>query len=184
MAEPDFGRATIVYEGPDGETVEETVENEHVAYFQDHWIVKTGEHEGDHDVVRRIPAQRVYFVQRDVEEFEEEVKTLFDDVQSLADGVSLEVRSLRDRVEAVADDLQKEILGLETDEPEVGDEGEVQRIEIQIDETEEEEDEGGSDVDRDETGMRADDELDETGESERGRVLDEDLDEDDVDDDE
>ena len=146
MAEPDLGRATIVYEGPDGETVEETVENEHVAYFQDHWIIKTGEHEGEHDVVRRIPAQRVYFVQRDVEEFEAEVKTLFDEVQSLADGVGLEVQSLRDRFEAVADDLQKEILGPGPGEPDIGDEGEVQRIEIQIDETDEEEaDELGED---------------------------------------
>ena len=138
MAEPDLGRATIVYEGPDGETVEETVENEHVAYFQDHWIIKTGEHEGDHDVVRRIPAQRVYFVERDVEEFEEEVKTLFDEVQSLADGVGVEVQSLRDRFEAVADDLQKEILGPGPGEPDIGEDSEVQRIEIQIDEPDEE----------------------------------------------
>ena len=159
MAEPDLGRATIVYEGPDGETVEETVENEHVAYFQDHWIIKTGEHEGDHDVVRRIPAQRVYFVERDVEEFEEEVKTLFDEVQSLADGVGLEVQSLRDRVEAVADDLQKEILGPGPGEPDIGEDSEVQRIEIQIDEPEEDGlGEGGSEAD--EASGEDDDETD------------------------
>lgn len=99
MTEADLGKATILYETPDGETVEETVDNEHVVYFQDHWIVKTGEHEEGHDVIRRIPAQRVYFVERNVEEFENEVRTLLDDVQSFADGISQEVETIRDRVE-------------------------------------------------------------------------------------
>lgn len=111
MVETDLGKATILYEDPDEGTVEETVENEHIAYFQDHWIVKTGEHDEGHDVVRRIPAQRVYFVERSVEEFEEEVRTLRNQVQSLADDIGLQVQTLRDRVETVTGGLQTEFLG-------------------------------------------------------------------------
>ncbi|UPV74724.1 hypothetical protein M0R89_01315 [Halorussus limi] len=85
MVEEDLGEATIVYEGPDGETVEKNVQNEHVAYFQDHWILKTGEDDEGRDLVRRIPASRVYHVERTVEQFEEEVSTLRDQVQSVAD---------------------------------------------------------------------------------------------------
>ena len=87
MVDTDLGEATIVYEDPDDGTTEKTIENEHVAYFQDHWIVKTGEHEQGHDVVRRIPAKRVYYVERSVEEFEHEVETLRDQVQSMADEI-------------------------------------------------------------------------------------------------
>ncbi|WP_436343806.1 hypothetical protein [Natronorubrum sp. FCH18a] len=82
--ERDIGQATIVYEEPDEDTVRKTVPNEHIAYFQDHWIVKTDEDEEGHDIVRRIPAQRVHYVERSVEQFEEEVKTLVDQVQSFA----------------------------------------------------------------------------------------------------
>ena len=85
MVERDLGQATIVYENREGESEERTVQNEHVAYFQDHWIVRTGEHERGHDVVQRIPAQRVYHVERSVEQFEEEIKTLRDQVQSVAE---------------------------------------------------------------------------------------------------
>ncbi|MFC7079926.1 hypothetical protein [Halorussus caseinilyticus] len=85
MVEEDLGEATITYEGPDGETETQTVQNEHVAYFQDHWIVKTGEDEQGRDLVRRIPASRVYHVERTVEQFEREVETLRDQVQSVAD---------------------------------------------------------------------------------------------------
>ncbi|WP_243700429.1 hypothetical protein [Halorussus pelagicus] len=98
MVEEDLGEATIVYEGPDGETVEQNVENEHVAYFQDHWILKTGEDDRGRDLVRRIPASRVYHVERTVEQFEEEVSTL------------------RDQVESVADDLRTRLLGSGGDE--------------------------------------------------------------------
>ncbi|WP_129114457.1 hypothetical protein [Halegenticoccus tardaugens] len=87
MVEKDLGRATIAYEDPDDGTVERTVQNEHVAYFQEHWIVKAGEDERGRDLVRRIPHQRVYYVERSVEAFEEEVKTLRDQVQSVADGL-------------------------------------------------------------------------------------------------
>lgn len=82
--ERDLGEATIVYEEPDEGTVRKTVPNEHVAYFQDHWIVKTDEDEQGNDIVRRIPSKRVHYVERSVEEFESEVETLIDQVQSFA----------------------------------------------------------------------------------------------------
>ena len=85
MVERDLGQATIVYEDREGEPQEKTVQNEHIAYFQDHWIIKTGEHERGQDIVRRIPANRVYHVERSVQQFEEEIKTLRDQVQSVAD---------------------------------------------------------------------------------------------------
>ncbi|MFB6135610.1 MAG: hypothetical protein ABEJ04_02525 [Halobacteriaceae archaeon] len=91
MVERDLGEATIVYDDPDEGTVERTVENEHVAYFQDHWLVKTGEDEEGNDVVRRIPHHRVHYVERSVEAFEEEVQSVQSRVQSLAD-------NLRERV--------------------------------------------------------------------------------------
>lgn len=81
----DLGEATVVYEGPDGEPIEREIPNEHVAYFQDHWILKTGTDEEGRDTIRRVPAQRVYYVERTVDEFEEEVKTIKDRVESLAD---------------------------------------------------------------------------------------------------
>ncbi|APX96195.1 hypothetical protein [Natronorubrum daqingense] len=82
--ERDLGEATIVYDEPDEGTVNKTVPNEHIAYFQDHWIIKTDEDEEGHDIVRRIPAQRVHYVERSVEQFEEEVQTVVDQVQSFA----------------------------------------------------------------------------------------------------
>ncbi|NGM69504.1 hypothetical protein G6M89_10890 [Natronolimnobius sp. AArcel1] len=82
--ERDIGQATIVYDEPDEGTVRKTVPNEHIAYFQDHWIIKTDEDEEGHDIVRRVPAQRVHYVERSVEQFEEEVATLVDQVQSFA----------------------------------------------------------------------------------------------------
>jgi hypothetical protein len=85
MVEEDLGEATIVYENRDGEAEEMNVQNEHVAYFQDHWIVRTGEDDQGRDRVRRIPHGRVYHVERTVEQFEEEVKTLRDQVQSMAE---------------------------------------------------------------------------------------------------
>lgn len=85
--EHDTGQATIVYEDPHEDIVEKTVPNEHIAYFQDHWIIKTEEDEQGNDIVRRIPLGRVYYVERSVEEFEEEVKTIRDQVQSVADNL-------------------------------------------------------------------------------------------------
>ncbi|WP_135819902.1 hypothetical protein [Halostella litorea] len=117
----DLGEATIVYEGPDGDAVERTVDNDHIAYFQDHWIVKVDEEaeaadddagpsRSDSDTVRRIPAQRVYYVERSVEEFEEEVKTLKDQVQSFTE------------------DLRSKFLG---DDGGGGSDREPQRIEVE-----------------------------------------------------
>ncbi|WP_158058113.1 hypothetical protein [Halorussus halophilus] len=85
MVEEDLGEATIVYEDPDEGTVEKTVQNEHVAYFQDHWMVKTGEDEQGRDTVRRIPTTKVHYVERTVEEFQDEMKTFRDQVQSFTD---------------------------------------------------------------------------------------------------
>ena len=81
--ERELGQATIVYDDPE-ETVEKTVPNEHIAYFQDHWMIKVEEDEEGNDIVRRIPSRRVYYVERSVEEFEKEVETLIDRVQSFA----------------------------------------------------------------------------------------------------
>ena len=81
----DLGEATIVYEDPEEGTVDMTVPNEHIAYFQDHWIVKTNEDDEGHDIVRRIPSRRVHYVERSVEEFEEEVQTVKRQVQSFAE---------------------------------------------------------------------------------------------------
>ena len=89
--EEDLGEATIVYEGPDEDPVEKTVPNEHVAYFQDHWIIKTDTDEKGRDIVRRIPGYKVYHVERSVEEFEEEVRTLRDQVQSVADNLRTKI---------------------------------------------------------------------------------------------
>ncbi|WP_251343388.1 hypothetical protein [Haloplanus halophilus] len=87
MAEPDFGSAVIVYEDPADGTVERTVDNESIAYFQDHWIIKLDEDEAGNDIVRRIPLQRVHYVERSVEQFEEEVDTLRNRVESFAQDV-------------------------------------------------------------------------------------------------
>lgn len=85
--ERELGQATIVYDDPEAEYQERQVANEMIAYFQDHWIIKTGETEDGRDTVQRIPSRRVYYVERDVETFEEEVKSLTDQVESLASGV-------------------------------------------------------------------------------------------------
>ncbi len=84
--ERELGQATIVYDDPE-ETVEKTVPNEHIAYFQDHWMIKVEEDEEGNDIVRRIPSRRVYYVERSVEEFEDEVKTIRNQVQSVADNL-------------------------------------------------------------------------------------------------
>ena len=87
VTEREVGQATIVYEDPDGERAEKRVENDGIAYFQDHWIVRAGRTEDGHDRVRRIPSHRVYYVERDVEEFKQEVRSLRNQVQSLANEV-------------------------------------------------------------------------------------------------
>jgi len=133
MVDEDLGEATLVYEGPDGDTVETTVENEHLAYFQDHWIVKTDDEAEGTDTIRRIPASRVYHVERDVEAFEEEVGTVLDDVQDVADGVEDELRTLRSRIGSVADGVQSGLLRGGRDEA-TAEEG-VTRIDVETGET-------------------------------------------------
>lgn len=81
----DLGQATIVYDDPADGTVERTVQNEHIAYVQDHWTIKTAEDEQGNDVVRRIPHHRVHYVERSVEEFESEIETIQRRVQSIAE---------------------------------------------------------------------------------------------------
>ncbi|MHB9287198.1 hypothetical protein ACKVMT_09170 [Halobacteriales archaeon Cl-PHB] len=86
MVEEDLGEATIVYEHPEEGLKELTVQNEYIAYFQDHWIFKTGEDErGEIDRVRRVPATRVVHVERSVEEFQDEVSTVKNQVRSLTE---------------------------------------------------------------------------------------------------
>ena len=85
--ERDFGAATIVYQHPAEGLIKKTVPNEHIAYFQDHWIIKNEEDEQGNDIVRRIPVGRVHYVERSVEEFEEEIKTVRTQVQSVADSL-------------------------------------------------------------------------------------------------
>lgn len=109
MGEDDLGSATIVYEDPDGSTVERTVENKHIAYFQDHWTFKAGEDDQGHDVVRRVPHDRVYHVERSVEAFEEEVETI------------------QRRIQSFAEDLRTKLLGGGN----AGDESEVHHVEVE-----------------------------------------------------
>ena len=98
--ERDIGQATIVYDDPDEDTVTKTVPNEHIAYFQDHWILKTEEDEQGNDIVRRIPFRRVHYVERSVEEFEAEVRTIRDQVQSVADNLRTKLLGSGDRDDA------------------------------------------------------------------------------------
>ncbi len=91
----DTGTASIVYDHPEEGTVERTVENEHIAYFQDHWLIKTND-DGDTDTVRRIPVERVHYVEREVEAFEDELKTFRNQVESFADEVRSKLPGRRD----------------------------------------------------------------------------------------
>lgn len=104
MADKDLGDATIVYEDRDGETTERTVQNEHLAYFQDHWILKADEDEQGRDVVHRIPLQRVYYVERSVQKFEQEISTLRDQVESFADELRSKLPSAPRREERQSDE--------------------------------------------------------------------------------
>lgn len=85
--ERDIGHATVVYEDTDGEPTQVSVPNEHVVYVQDHWTLKLDEDDEGNDIVRRIPSRRVYFVERSVEEFEDEVGSIKNRVQSLANEI-------------------------------------------------------------------------------------------------
>lgn len=83
----ETGQATIVYDHPAEGCVEETVSNEQIVYVQDHWAFVSGTDENGDDLVRRVPHTRVHYVERSVQEFEEEIKTIRRRVESIADGV-------------------------------------------------------------------------------------------------
>ncbi len=76
LPDPELGRATIVFDDADGEKESRNVDNEHIVYFQDHWQLKTGTDDQGNDVIRRIPRQRVHYVERSVEEFEDRIDAL------------------------------------------------------------------------------------------------------------
>jgi hypothetical protein len=78
VPDPELGQATIVFDDPDGDTTKRTVDNEHIVYFQDHWQLKTGTDADGNDVIRRIPRQRVHYVERSVEEFQDRVDAMLD----------------------------------------------------------------------------------------------------------
>ena len=81
MVDPKLGRATIVYDKLDAGQVEITVDNEYIAYFDDHWLVKIGEDDDGNDVVRRIPRDRVEYVERSVEEFQNKLDMMADEAR-------------------------------------------------------------------------------------------------------
>ena len=83
MDDIELGQATIVYEDEDGVT-EETVANEQLVYARDHWMIRTGSDDQGNDLMRQIPATRVYRVNRNVERFEEQAKTMRHRVETLA----------------------------------------------------------------------------------------------------
>lgn len=120
MTDADLGTATIVYEHPEDGTVEEEIENENVAYFQDHWILKRDEDESGNDLVRRIPAQRVYYVDRSVEEFEEEVKTVKDQVESLASDLRSKLPGRAQHKESPSETGEPVEIAVESDDSDTG----------------------------------------------------------------
>jgi hypothetical protein len=69
--EPELGTATVVYETPSEHVERVTVDNDRIAYFQDHWLFAYGTDDGGNDVIRRVPRHRVHYVERSVEEVEE-----------------------------------------------------------------------------------------------------------------
>lgn len=72
---PDTGTATIVYDDPNGEVIEREVENDDIVYFDDHWLLKVGENDEGDDVVRRVPRERVHYVERSIDELEKKVES-------------------------------------------------------------------------------------------------------------
>ena len=84
MSQLKLGEATIVYEDPDEGKKEVTVKNEQVAYMRDHWAVKAGTDDQGNDLMKQIPATRVHYVERNVQQFEEEINTVRHRMESLA----------------------------------------------------------------------------------------------------
>ena len=91
MSQLELGQATIVYDDPEEGQTEETVDNEQLVYARDHWMVRSGTDDQGNDLMKQIPKERVHYVERNVQRFEEEASTI------------------RHRVESVARDLQRKI---------------------------------------------------------------------------
>lgn len=84
MSDLALGQATIVYEDPEGGTTTETVDNEQLVYVRDHWAVRSGTDDAGNDLMKQVPRDRVYSVERNVQQFEEEARTVRHRVESLA----------------------------------------------------------------------------------------------------
>lgn len=98
MSEVALGQATIVYDHPDDGVTEETLDNEQVMYIRDHWTIKAGTDDDGNDLMYQIPRDRVHYVARNVERFEEEVSTV------------------RHRIESIASDIREKLPGTDTDQ--------------------------------------------------------------------
>ncbi|MFB6129825.1 MAG: hypothetical protein ABEJ28_03280 [Salinigranum sp.] len=86
-SEMRLGQATIVYEDPDEGQRKVTVDNEELMHMHGHWAFRTGTDERGNDRMREVPDRHVYYVERNVERFEEEMKTVRRRVESWADEV-------------------------------------------------------------------------------------------------
>lgn len=84
MSELELGQATIVYEDPEEGQVDQTVDNERLVYARDHWMVRTGTDEQGNDLMKQIPREHVHSVERNVERFEEQARTVRRRVESMA----------------------------------------------------------------------------------------------------
>ncbi|MGB9956608.1 hypothetical protein ACOZ4B_09495 [Haloferax prahovense] len=69
--------------------------------------MKLDEDAGGNDVVRRVPIQRVHYVERSVEEFETEVKTLRNQVESFARNLQLSLLGGGDDADARTEEPQR-----------------------------------------------------------------------------
>lgn len=84
MTELELGQATIVYDDPDEGKTELTVDNEQLLYARDHWFVRTGTDDEGNDLMKQLPLDRVHYVDRNVEQFEEQTAGVRRRVESLA----------------------------------------------------------------------------------------------------
>ena len=80
----ELGQATIVYEDPEDGRTDTTVDNEDIVYARDHWMLRSGTDDQGNDEMRQIPRDRVYYVERNVQRFEDEASTVRHRVESLA----------------------------------------------------------------------------------------------------
>lgn len=87
MTAAELGTARIVFETPEGETESVTVDNEHIAFFQEHWLFAYDVDDEGNDIVRRVPHQRVYYVERSVERLEEQFDTAVDKAKDKIDEI-------------------------------------------------------------------------------------------------